>query len=353
MRALISLFLLSGCHDFALLSAGYPSDDLAGANDLAGVDLAGADLAGADLAGADLARVDLAGSDLAGSDLAGVDLAQVQTVTWTAIGSGSTRSLRGVSGTNGTVFIAEDNGGLLSGTATTEFSRQALGGTLAAVAVSSSEITAPGSVINYYSTVTGSWATTSIANAALAVGELLGEFMVVGDNGLIYYGSLGSFQQQLATVSAPLYGVWGGKLPNGLDEAWYAVGSAGTIILGDGLQGHWSIQTSGTTVALNAIWGTSTADLWVVGNGGTILHSVGNQLWSKETSGTTANLVGVWAIGSDVYAVGAGGLILHSTGNGSWTAEASGTSQSLRAVWGTSAHDVWVVGDAGTLLHKN
>ncbi len=41
-----------------------------------------------------------------------------------------------------------------------------------------------------------------------------------------------------------------------------------------------------------------------------------------------------------------------STGNGTWTAESSGTPNELRAIFGTSATDVWVVGD-GVVLHSD
>ncbi len=64
----------------------------------------------------------------------------------------------------------------------------------------------------------------------------------------------------------------------------------------------------------------------------------------------------VWGSGpSDVYVVGDGGTLLHSTGNGVWTAEAIelAARADLNALWGDGPNDVYVVGARGTLLHKH
>jgi hypothetical protein len=34
-----------------------------------------------------------------------------------------------------------------------------------------------------------------------------------------------------------------------------------------------------------------------------------------------------------------------------WSSVSSGTTQALRGVWGSSASNVWAVGDDGTILH--
>ncbi len=53
---------------------------------------------------------------------------------------------------------------------------------------------------------------------------------------------------------------------------------------------------------------------------------------------------------SDVFTVGDGGTILHSDGS-SWSAMSSGTTNYLRGVWGSSGSNVFAVGDLGTILH--
>jgi hypothetical protein len=68
---------------------------------------------------------------------------------------------------------------------------------------------------------------------------------------------------------------------------------------------------------------------------------------------TTKDLHGVWgSSASDVYAVGEDGTTLHYDG-GQWLGVDYGFSiyDDLWAVWGTSASDVFVAGDSGTVLH--
>ncbi len=61
-------------------------------------------------------------------------------------------------------------------------------------------------------------------------------------------------------------------------------------------------QTDG---AVNKIWGTSSTNLYIVGNAGTIVHYNGST-WSKQESGTTIDLRDVWgsADGKTVWACG-------------------------------------------------
>lgn len=74
----------------------------------------------------------------------------------------------------------------------------------------------------------------------------------------------------------------------------------------------WAAQASGTTKDLYGIWGSSGGDIYVVGDGGVILHSTGDGKWQPQTSNTTTLLRAVWGVGpTNVYAVGNGGLITH------------------------------------------
>ena len=69
------------------------------------------------------------------------------------------------------------------------------------------------------------------------------------------------------------------------------------------------------------------------------------------TSGTTNVLYGVWgSSATDVFAVGDSGTILHYDGS-AWSAMSSGTTNDLAGVWGSSATDVFAVGAGGTILH--
>ena len=130
----------------------------------------------------------------------------------------------------------------------------------------------------------------------------------------------------------------------------YLVGDNATILHGSGTT--WSPQTNPAgTVRLLAVWAISAADIYIAGAGNTIMHSGGSGSWVTQTAVGTTELRGVWGVAGHIWAVGSAGTILKSTGT-NWTAETSGTPAELRAVFGTSATDVWVVGD-GVVLHSD
>jgi len=75
--------------------------------------------------------------------------------------------------------------------------------------------------------------------------------------------------------------------------------------------------------------------------------------WYEMESGTTNTLHGVWgSSATDVFAVGNYGTILHYNGS-TWSPMSSGTTNTLHGVWGSSATDVFAVGNYGTILHYN
>ena len=116
----------------------------------------------------------------------------------------------------------------------------------------------------------------------------------------------------------------------------------------------WTLENSGTTNTLNAVWGTASNDVFAVGNAGTILHRNGSA-WSPMTSGTTEDLRGVWGFASnDVYVVGRRLTVLHYDGN-AWTTMSTthpAFLPSLNAIWG-SASDLWAVGSGYLRMHYN
>jgi hypothetical protein len=130
----------------------------------------------------------------------------------------------------------------------------------------------------------------------------------------------------------------------------YLVGDNGTILHGSGTT--WSTMNSPAgTARLLGIWAIATNDLYIAGAGNTVMHNGGSG-WVTQTVVGTTELRGVWGVAGHIWAVGSSGTILKSTGNGNWTAETSGTPNELRAIFGTSATDVWVVGD-GVVLHSD
>src|SRR5438094_2467970 len=111
---------------------------------------------------------------------------------------------------------------------------------------------------------------------------------------------------------------------------------------------RWLYDPTGDGGANGEVWGASPSDVFVVGDGGKILHYNGAS-WAAQLSGTTQFLFAVWgASGSDVFAVGDTGTILHYDGKG-WLAQPSGTTQSVNGVWGSTGSDGVAVGDNGTI----
>jgi hypothetical protein len=99
----------------------------------------------------------------------------------------------------------------------------------------------------------------------------------------------------------------------------------------------------------SAIWGFSANDVWAVSDGGLILHYDGSS-WTSQTMGTF-DLNAIWgAAPDDIWIVGDGGTLLHYDGT-AWSPVQSGTQLSLGWIWGTSTGDVWIVGDQGTVMH--
>jgi hypothetical protein len=143
----------------------------------------------------------------------------------------------------------------------------------------------------------------------------------------------------------------------------YAVGgteSTATVMHFDGTS--WSPLSLGVDAPLlNWCFGFASDDVTMVGNTGTVLHFDGNT-WSVQPTPTTQNLWGVWgASPNDLWSVGGDGLeasqatLLHFDGT-TWSAVAIPTLQKANVwqflkVWGTSASNVYVVGQRGVVMH--
>jgi hypothetical protein len=135
------------------------------------------------------------------------------------------------------------------------------------------------------------------------------------------------------------------------------VGDAGAIIHYDGTK--WNPKNSPTGGQLNGIVNFGDNSLFIVGDGGVIMHSTSPMGgFSLRTSNTNSNLEAVWGSSTrDVYAVGADGTILHNVdGDGTtWVAEPLPPqlqTTHLYAVYGSGPGDVYVAGEGGVIVHK-
>lgn len=121
------------------------------------------------------------------------------------------------------------------------------------------------------------------------------------------------------------------------------------------------------TATLDAIWGASPDDVWVAGDNsqvaswqlGMTMHgtrpagAASELTWVEVDSQASVRLSAIWgSSASDVWAVGDNGTIRRiRAGAERWEIVASPTSEPLHAIWGSGPNDVWAVGDNGTILH--
>jgi hypothetical protein len=114
-------------------------------------------------------------------------------------------------------------------------------------------------------------------------------------------------------------------------------------------------MTSGTTVDLLGIWGSSATDVFAVASDGTILHYDGSSWIGVLSTGTT--LYDIWgSSSSDVLAVrasnyGTNSFILRYDGVSWKPMEDGNNSYPFYAVHGTSSSDIWAVGYYGVIFH--
>ena len=144
-----------------------------------------------------------------------------------------------------------------------------------------------------------------------------------------------------------------------------AVGDGGVLLQLDARNVSWEQRALPAAVSaaqtdLLAVWLSST-DSWVVGAASTVLRCPtlgGECVAAAVPAGVTGTLRGVSGVEEstayvqklDLWVVGDAGLVLHSDGR-TWVEQSSGTEAGLRGVFAITTTDVWTCGDNGVLLH--
>jgi len=106
----------------------------------------------------------------------------------------------------------------------------------------------------------------------------------------------------------------------------------------------WVTMGSGTTNHLLGVWGSSPADVFAVGDAGTIRHYNGTS-WDTSNSGITTALYGVWgSSATNVFAAAWEGEIIRYNGT-SWNTVLPPSGTWFNGIWGSSATDVFAVGE--------
>ena len=251
-----------------------------------------------------------------------------------------------------------------------------------------------------YTLLTSSVPTTVKLNSVQMLSAADG--FAVGDGGAVIRWNGSVWTALTSPTPNDIRGVWLASTADG-----WAVGDAGTILRWNGA--GWNFyQTSPVATQLNEIHGSSSGQIWAVGNdpdgvgavppvtirwsGGpawtdvspagvannvdlegvftispTLALAVGGAagaaalikwdgaIWGSIAPGTTNKLFSTWWVSStEGWAVGASGTVVHCTGAGPVCAtETSGVSAQLNGVQALTSTNVWAVGSGGTIIHRD
>ena len=188
------------------------------------------------------------------------------------------------------------------------------------------------------------------------------DFWAAGENGILYHWNGITWKDHnppspsKELTSKDIRGLWG----SGSNDMW-AVGED-AILHYDG--SVWKIMTSLVNLGvgvINAVSGTSTSDVWFVGENGTLIHYDGSN-FQKDTS-RLENLYGIWGDATNNYfAVGNMAnsndpAIIHFNGTNWQSTTVAGLPRAnLSSIWGYG-NEQWLVGskisNEGTLYHVN
>ena len=150
---------------------------------------------------------------------------------------------------------------------------------------------------------------------------------------------------------APLKAIWA------FSENNIAVTSGGSIGWFDGNTNRADCGIrSILTGSINKLWGSSSNDLYAVGNNGNIAHYNG-QSWSKIESGTDLNINDIWGIsdgngGFNKY-LAAYNAMLKLDANKNLSRIEAESGMHIFSIWGYTNQLIYVVGGENDALYKN
>jgi hypothetical protein len=225
----------------------------------------------------------------------------------------------------------------------------------------------------------GSGLTALTSGTAQALNGLHGlsgtDIWAVGNNGTILHSTNGTAWTPTTSGTANLRAVFAISATD-----VYAVGDTGAVRHYDG--NNWSAVANvpdtisdgsgGTPVHrnLNGVWATGASNVYIVGDTGLIIHWNGTT-WSQEAYPIIAsfpqrNLRAVWGPDANsIWALGFNGVIIHSDNaiapadtNGAgkptpWAQVGLAVTDNMLALYGSTADDIYGVGEAGRIVHNN
>jgi hypothetical protein len=129
----------------------------------------------------------------------------------------------------------------------------------------------------------------------------------------------------------------------------------------------WISDVVASGLVVRGFWAAGASEVWAVGGNastttarlGRTFHTSGSTdgkspVWTEYDSQSFNELNAVWgSSANDVWAVGNAGVVRRWTGASPkrWQVVAAPTDHDLAGVWGSGPNDIWVVGDHGTILH--
>ncbi|MCZ7608640.1 MAG: glucosyl transferase [Ignavibacterium sp.] len=118
----------------------------------------------------------------------------------------------------------------------------------------------------------------------------------------------------------------------------------------------WPLMPNGDGWQINKMWGSSSSDLYAVGNNGNIAHYNG-QSWSKIESGTDLNINDIWGIsdgngGFNKY-LAAYNAMLKLDANKNLSRIEAESGMHIFSIWGYTNQLIYVVGGENDALYKN
>jgi hypothetical protein len=172
------------------------------------------------------------------------------------------------------------------------------------------------------------------------------DIFVAGGAGIILHYDGSAWSQMLIGITNRC--LWGTS-----SHDVYAAGSGGSVLHYDG--STWTSMSTGNFWELSGIWATSSSDIYCVGVDGTsgyegtVFHYDGSS-W-RPVAHADRRLWNVWGSSStDVFAVGDGTTVLHYDGV-AWSRIPTGPVWA-GSIWGSSSHDVFIVGGDGNFLDQ-
>jgi photosystem II stability/assembly factor-like uncharacterized protein len=198
------------------------------------------------------------------------------------------------------------------------------------------------------------WRGPACLRGLFTVGTLAVAAGGCGSTGVIVLRVEGRPVQVRELANLALAGVWA----RSADEIFIASPSLGVVqVAGSDIRLERTVAPGEQGSGPVALWGTSPADLYAVGNG-RILHRRSPGQWDVERSIPGERQLGVWGSSSnDVYVVGSAGqgAIWHRTAAAAPFTREPIEDPSLAevvAVWGNGRDDVYAAADGGAVLRR-